>query len=149
MKNLCLVSMLFVTAISLNCSTDQKSENITKEVFDETSIDLQHICTANSIELAWDPPEVDDDKTDNDPITHYRLYYKTSKEQSSWIKLKDNIPESDAPQCVVSRDMVSDKDSTFWFAVSAVTQNNDSSELHWSEDSTASPTNWFVLWKTK
>lgn len=149
MKNLCLVSLLFtVIAISLNCSPTQKSDNITKDIFDEASIDLQHVCTADSLVLAWDSPESDPADTTNDTIVSYKLHYKTAKQQA-WVLINDTIPAADSPQCVIPRSMVSGTDSTFWFAVKAVTKNENISDFHGSEDSTASPTNWFVLWKKK
>lgn len=137
-----LAILVSVVILSVSCSkTDLSQTRKTQTVLKNSDANFQNTITSDSMVICWDPPT-----QDSDSVFYYDLGYRTLK-QSEWTIVKFNIPATDSPQITLYRNELSSNDSIFYFAVRTIAKNGLKSEFHSSADSTALPTDWFVLWK--
>ncbi|MBN1133403.1 MAG: fibronectin type III domain-containing protein [Methanosarcinaceae archaeon] len=136
-------SILAITLVCLFVPFSQctQIDNNRKVEVTPSSGAFMEIITTDSIVICWDPPSENIDSVD-----HYELYLKTSG-QTNWLIFKQNIPANNSPCITVYRSEIPETDSLFYFAVCSVALNGLKSDFHSSSDSTASPPQWYVLWK--
>ncbi len=107
-----------------------------------TFIPQQIFLKKDSIEIKWDPPELQQTNV-SIPVQSYKIYYKTHG-SDTWILLNE-IPYSEKPYFKINKKEL--EPGMYDFAVSAVYENSRESILHSSLDNTAKPTSgWYLLW---
>jgi hypothetical protein len=137
-ESLIMISLFLMMLLFSWCSQTENSDIIKNKKAESA---YPFVKRGDSIVVYWNSP------SDNrDSVDYYELFYRTAKD-SGWTSLKENIPSVDSPKVTVYRSDIDSKDSIFYFAVRFVAKNGMKSSFHFCYDSTASPPNWFVLWK--
>ena len=99
------------------------------------------VITTDSIIVRWDKPR---DATQT--VNGYELLYRVHG-NGAWTTLKNQVAAKDSPWVVVYRSDIISSDSLFDFAVRALFQSGDQSQMNSSIDSLSSPSGgWFVKW---
>ncbi len=94
------------------------------------------VSEADSLELAWDPPEIP-----SGSIATYELYYRHVNKKT-WTLLHDSIT---TPKATIYHNQIGD--GTFELAVRTVISEDEKSDYHKSTDENAIPNGgWFLKW---
>lgn len=119
----------------------QRAENSRSEITYFPNDKFMHIIEEDSITLQWNKPTATDRV-----ISGYKCLYRIHK-TGTWIPLNKIITVSDSPWVTIYRKELVSNDSFFDFAVKAIFQDGDSSELNVSTDSLSIPADgWFIKW---
>ncbi|MBD3419295.1 MAG: hypothetical protein GF398_04170 [Chitinivibrionales bacterium] len=136
----CMFALLMLAfALLLACGQDEQAGGDKPGITDTFHVEIWR---ADSLVLAWDPPDQESELVD-----HYQLFYRADAD-SGWALLNDSIAATTEPEATVYYSDIDTARKMFLFAVRSVAASGIKSDFHFSSDSSEYASGgWRLRWE--